>query len=122
MGIRSVLHSSPKKEQRFIEADASHRLIQKQGDEQPGGYGQNKQDKPYDVVLQRSVEPSVIQQVDVMVDADIDHVAKSVPFMKGNIEGLEDWQNHIDQKKQKRRRNKECGHKAEAVDAARSHV
>ena len=87
----------------FVEADAGNRLVQEQRYEQSGWKRQHIEQKPQQVVLERGVEPVVVKHLHVVGDADIAFLAKPVPLEEGDVDGLEDGKDDIDEKEQCRR-------------------
>ena len=94
----------------FVEADTGNRLVQEQCYEQSGWKRQHIEQKPQQVVLERGVEPVVVKHLHVVGDADIALLAKPVPLEKGDVDGLEDGKDDIDEKKQGRRGKEKHGH------------
>jgi hypothetical protein len=78
-------------EQRFVDADAAHRLIEKQRDEQACRDRQQIEEQPATLFQKGHVELAVVgQQALVIGRAHPGHLAQTVPFVEADPDRLED--------------------------------
>ena len=89
-----------KEEQRFVDANAAHRLIEEYRHEQANGHGQHEQDQPKDIVFKGFSEGFVIEQLNVIGSAYPGFGTQTIPVVERQPHGLEDRDDHIDQKHQ----------------------